>query len=74
MVKAWLLATLLHAFIVEQAPRSSLTLYFILLVTTVVLRALLVWLREQVGFIYGATIRQSIRQQVLNRLEALGPA
>ncbi|SQI39558.1 ATP-binding/permease protein CydD [Leminorella richardii] len=72
--QAWLLATLLHAFIVEQAPRSSLTLYFILLVTTVVLRALLVWLREQVGFIYGATIRQSIRQQVLNRLEALGPA
>lgn len=72
--QAWLLATLLHELIIEQASRSSLTTYFILLIATVALRAVLVWLREQAGFIYGATIRQSIRRQVLNRLEALGPA
>ncbi|GKX56093.1 cysteine/glutathione ABC transporter membrane protein/ATP-binding protein [Leminorella grimontii] len=72
--QAWLLATLLHELIIEQVSRSSLTTYFLLLIATVALRAVLVWLREQAGFIYGATIRQSIRQQVLNRLEALGPA
>lgn len=72
--QAWLLATLLHELIIEQVSRSSLTTYFLLLIATVALRAVLVWLREQAGFIYGATIRQSIRQKVLNRLEALGPA
>lgn len=72
--QAWLLATILHELIIKQLPRSELLHYFLLIIVTVILRALLVWLRERVGFIYGAAIRQRIRQQVLNRLEQLGPA
>lgn len=72
--QAWLLATVLHALIIEQLSRSELLTYFLLLIVTVAFRALLIWLRERVGFIYGAAIRQRIRRQVLNRLETLGPA
>lgn len=41
---------------------------------TFVLRAVVTWLREQVGFICGRVIRQEMRKLVLDRLEKLGPA
>lgn len=72
--QAWLLATLLHALIIDNIPKAVLGNYFILLIATVVLRAVLMWIRERVGFMYGAAIRQRIRRQVLDKLEQLGPA
>ncbi|MBK5144814.1 cysteine/glutathione ABC transporter permease/ATP-binding protein CydD [Budviciaceae bacterium BWR-B9] len=74
IAQAWLLATLLHSLIIENIPRNELLNYFLLIVVTIVLRAVLAWFRERVGFMYGAAIRQHIRRQVLNRLEQLGPA
>ncbi|MFV0548261.1 MAG: heme ABC transporter permease/ATP-binding protein CydD [Limnobaculum xujianqingii] len=74
IAQAWLLATLLHSLIIENIPRNELFSYFLLIVVTIVLRAILAWFRERVGFMYGAAIRQHIRHQVLNRLEQLGPA
>lgn len=74
IAQAWLLATLLHSLIIENIPRNELFSYFLLIVATIVLRAILAWFRERVGFMYGAAIRQHIRHQVLNRLEQLGPA
>lgn len=35
---------------------------------------MLSWLRERIGFICGQVIRQRIRQQVLDKLQQLGPA
>lgn len=72
--QAWLLATILHALIIDNIPKTSLIHYFILMIITVALRALLAWFREWVGFMYGAAIRQKIRKQVLDKLEQLGPA
>ncbi|VFS51732.1 ATP-binding/permease protein CydD [Budvicia aquatica] len=72
--QAWLLATLLHALIIDNVPKATLSHYFILLIVTVALRAVLMWIRERVGFMYGAAIRQRIRRQVLDKLEQLGPA
>lgn len=72
--QAWLLATLLHALIIDNVPKATLSHYFILLIVTVALRAVLMWVRERVGFMYGAAIRQRIRRQVLDKLEQLGPA
>ncbi|WP_263065516.1 heme ABC transporter permease/ATP-binding protein CydD [Dickeya dadantii] len=74
MAQAWLLASLLHALIIIHTPRSELTTTFLLLAMTFVLRALINWIRERVGFRCGQTIRQHIRQQVLDRLQQLGPA
>ncbi|EFE93569.1 heme ABC transporter permease/ATP-binding protein CydD [Serratia odorifera] len=74
VAQAWLLAALLHALIVEHTPRDQLTPWFIWLVATFALRALLSWLRERVGFLCGQAIRQRLRQQVLDKLQRLGPA
>ncbi|WP_437217211.1 heme ABC transporter permease/ATP-binding protein CydD [Pectobacterium sp. LFLA-215] len=74
VAQAWLLATLLHALIIEHAPRESLLSPFILLIATFILRALNSMLRERVGFLCGQAVRQQIRKLVLDRLQQLGPA
>ncbi|GAB7259328.1 heme ABC transporter permease/ATP-binding protein CydD [Dickeya ananatis] len=74
MAQAWLLASLLHALIIDHTPRDHVVMTFLLLAATFVLRAFVSWVRERVGFRCGQTIRQHIRQQVLDRLQQLGPA
>lgn len=74
VAQAWLLASLLHALIIEHAPRDSLLSSFLLLIATFVLRALNSLLREQVGFMCGQAVRRQIRKLVLDRLQQLGPA
>ena len=74
VAQAWLLASLLHALIIEHQPRGELVSSFIWLAATFALRALLSWLRERVGFICGQAIRQRMRAQVLDKLQRLGPA
>ncbi|MDG0796519.1 heme ABC transporter permease/ATP-binding protein CydD [Pectobacterium punjabense] len=74
VAQAWLLATLLHALIIEHAPRESLFSPFLLLIATFILRALNSLLRERVGFLCGQAVRQHIRKLVLDRLQQLGPA
>ncbi|TKY82807.1 cysteine/glutathione ABC transporter permease/ATP-binding protein CydD [Pectobacterium polonicum] len=74
VAQAWLLATLLHALIIDHAPRESLLSPFLLLIATFILRALNSLLRERVGFLCGQAVRQHIRKLVLDRLQQLGPA
>ncbi|WP_428945718.1 heme ABC transporter permease/ATP-binding protein CydD [Pantoea sp. FN060301] len=74
LLQAWLLASLLQALIVNNTPREALLPSFILLFLCFVVRALLAWLREKVGFEYGKAIRLALRRTVLDRLNALGPA
>ncbi|KFX22533.1 heme ABC transporter permease/ATP-binding protein CydD [Pectobacterium betavasculorum] len=74
VAQAWLLATLLHALIIDHAPRESLISLFLLLIATFILRALNSVVRERVGFLCGQAVRQQIRKLVLDRLQQLGPA
>ncbi|BES84614.1 cysteine/glutathione ABC transporter membrane protein/ATP-binding protein [Pectobacterium araliae] len=74
VAQAWLLATLLHALIIEHTPRESQLSPFFLLIATFILRALNSLLRERVGFLCGQAVRQHIRKRVLDRLQQLGPA
>lgn len=74
LAQAWLMAGLLHGLIIEHAPRETLLQSFLLMALTFILRAVVTWLREQVGFICGRVIRQEMRKLVLDRLEKLGPA
>lgn len=74
IAQAWLLAFLLQALIVEQRPRGDLLLPFGCLLLCFALRALLNYGREMAGFRAGQAIRRALRQQVLDRLSALGPA
>ncbi|MFD1261436.1 heme ABC transporter permease/ATP-binding protein CydD [Entomomonas asaccharolytica] len=73
IIQAWLLATILHNLIVDQVNKESLSLYFLGLIATTVIRTILAWSREKVGFLCGAAVRKTIRKTVLDKLEALGP-
>jgi ATP-binding cassette subfamily C protein CydD len=74
IAQAWLLASLLQNLIVAQQPRATLLLDFLLLLLCFVLRAGLHYAREMAGHRAGVAIRRALRQQVLDRLNALGPA
>lgn len=74
LAQAWFLASLLQALLIDQQPRDSQRLHFILLMACFAGRGLLAWLREKIGFKTGQAIRQTLRRQVLNRLSELGPA
>jgi len=74
IAQAWLLASLLQNLIVAQQPRGALLYEFILLLLCFILRAGLNYAREMAGYRAGVAIRRALRQQVLDRLNALGPA
>jgi ATP-binding cassette subfamily C protein CydD len=74
IAQAWLLASLLQNLIVAHQPRGSLLYEFLLLLLCFVLRAGLNYAREMAGYRAGVAIRRALRQQILDRLNALGPA
>ncbi len=74
VAQAWVLATLLHALIIEHIPRQALISDFLLLIGLFIARAFNHFLREQVGFRCGEAVRRQIRHQVLEKLQRLGPA
>ncbi|MEQ4532601.1 MAG: cysteine/glutathione ABC transporter permease/ATP-binding protein CydD [Mixta sp.] len=74
IAQAWLLATLMDRLIIGQQPRAQWLPAMLLLLSCFAARALLSWLREQVGYRAGEKIRRTLRKQVLDRLQQLGPA
>ncbi|MGL6624349.1 heme ABC transporter permease/ATP-binding protein CydD [Aeromonas jandaei] len=74
VAQAWLLATLLHGFIIEgKQPEQSIPLFITLLLVTLG-KAALAYGREVASFKAGSAVRQTIRQLLLTRLSRLGPA
>ncbi|MGE6267350.1 heme ABC transporter permease/ATP-binding protein CydD [Aeromonas media] len=74
VIQAWLLATLLHGFIIEgTTPEQSIPLFIALLLVTLT-KAALAYGREVASFKAGSAVRQAIRELVLTRLARLGPA
>ncbi|MDX7924396.1 cysteine/glutathione ABC transporter permease/ATP-binding protein CydD [Aeromonas media] len=74
VMQAWLLATLLHGFIIEgTTPEQSIPLFITLLLVTLT-KAALAYGREVASFRAGSAVRQAIRELVLTRLARLGPA
>lgn len=74
VMQAWLLATLLHGFIIEgTTPEQSIPLFIALLLVTLT-KAALSYGREVASFRAGSAVRQAIRELVLSRLARLGPA
>lgn len=74
VAQAWLLATLLHGFIIEgTTPAQSIPLFIALLLVTLG-KAVLAYGREVASFKAGSAVRQTIRELVLTRLGRLGPA
>ena len=68
VAQAWLLATLLHGFIIEgTTPAQSIPLFIALLLVTLG-KAVLAYGREVASFKAGSAVRQAIRELVLTRL------
>ncbi len=74
LAQAGLLAFILHSLIIENSDKSELITHFIGLILTVTGRAVCAWGREIAGFRCGEQIRIYIRQLILDKLRALGPA
>ena len=72
--QTYLLASLLHKLIILSEPVTGLAPYFIGLVVGFALRALILWIREKIGFKCGQLLRNIIRQQILDKIHQVGPA
>ncbi|MDR5609063.1 heme ABC transporter permease/ATP-binding protein CydD [Arsenophonus sp.] len=73
VTQAWLLATILQTLIIDNVPREQLLVQFSLLICVFIVRAIINFIRESVGFVCGKIVRQQIRSMVLNKLNQLGP-
>ncbi len=74
LAQAGLLASILHQLIIENVDKRQLVPYFLGLALTVVARSACTWGREIAGFRAGEQIRIYIRQLILDKLRAVGPA
>ncbi|MBV1841677.1 heme ABC transporter permease/ATP-binding protein CydD [Photobacterium ganghwense] len=72
--QAALLAHILHQLIIEHTDKYQLVSSFVSLFVIVGLRAFCSWGREVAGYRCGEQIRLHIRELILQRLQALGPA
>lgn len=68
-----LIALILHKIIIEHQSASQFLTEFGLLFGCFSARAVLIWLRERVGFKAGQTLRLHLRQQIIQKLLAVGP-
>lgn len=73
IAQAWFLAVILQALIMDGTPREQLLTPFCLLIGVFILRAIVTYIRERVGFRCGQVVRQEIRTRVLDKLQELGP-
>ena len=68
-----LIALMLHKIIIEHQTASQFIAELGLLFGSFTARAVLIWLREQMGFKAGKTLRLHLRQQIIQKLLAVGP-
>ncbi len=73
IAQMWLLATLLHKMIIEHQSPSLFLMEISLLFGCFCARALLIWLRERVGFKAGQVLRIHLRSQLIHKLLSVGP-
>ncbi len=67
-------AMILQALIIKHQDRQQLGAYFIGIVLGFVIRAIILYWRERIGFRCGREVRNHIRQQIFNKIAAVGPA
>lgn len=74
VANTYFLATLLHHLIILETPREQLIFYFVALSLGFSIRAIILWVREQIGFKCGRILRNHIRQKILDKIHQVGPA
>ena len=74
VAQTYFLATLLDKLIMQKVPRDELIPYFTGLIACFGLRAVILWIREKIGFQSGKILRRHIRQKILDKIHLVGPA
>lgn len=74
VVQTYFLATLLDKLIMQNVPSDELIPYFLGLIIGFGLRAIILWVREKIGFRSGQLLRNHIRQKILDKIHLVGPA
>lgn len=74
IIQAALLAIILQNLIIDNGSLATIQGYLIVLIILFAIRAYLTYAREQVNFSLGQQLRQTIRQQLVNKIEQDGPA
>ncbi|OOF67585.1 heme ABC transporter permease/ATP-binding protein CydD [Rodentibacter caecimuris] len=74
VIQTYFLAFLLDKLIMQQQDRSELICYFIGLIFSFGARAVILWIREKIGFQSGKLLRRHIRQKILDKIHQAGPA
>ena len=74
VAQTYFLATLLDKLIMQNVPRDKLIPYFLGLIIGFGLRAIILWVREKIGFQSGQLLRNHIRQKILDKIHLVGPA
>ncbi|WP_153111573.1 thiol reductant ABC exporter subunit CydD [Propionivibrio limicola] len=74
VVQCGLMAYLLQALIMEKAAFSALTAPWLALPLVFALRALASWAKDEAGSRASAQVRTRLREQLLDKVHALGPA
>ena len=74
VAQTYFLATLLDKLIMQHVDRAELVPYFIALIMAFALRAVILWLREKIGFKAGRLLRNHMRQKILDKIHQVGPA
>ena len=73
VIQAGLLAITLNNLIIEQQHFVEILPYLIGILAIFILRAAIVFVREQINFVMGLQIRKSIRAQLLDNIKKSGP-
>ena len=68
-----LIALMLHKIIIEHQTANQFLAEIGLLFGCFTVRAMLIWLRERMGFKAGQALRLHLRQQIIQKLLAVGP-
>ena len=74
VAQTYFLATLLDKLIMQNVPRDELIPYFLGLIIGFGMRAIILWVREKIGFQSGQLLRNHIRQKILDKIHLVGPA
>jgi ATP-binding cassette subfamily C protein CydD len=74
IVQAALLAFILQALIIDKQPWTALITQFMGLAGIFMLRGACVYRHQTSGFEAGAQVRSSVRQQLFDKVSAMGPA
>ncbi len=72
VIQTFLLAFLLHQFVLENTKPQELTPHFLGLLACFTVRGLILWQREKIGFTSGQQLRQHIRRQIFEKIRLVG--